>query len=467
MDNLPVKAFSLCIGMMLSTQAFTAELAPLKPIKPEGVGSTAQIIKLKSPSLNANINKETVARDLAYLASDELKGRASFTKEIDTAANYIAQRFKRSGLKPFKGSYLQTFPIHSFTPKTVSLSLNNIEISTEQLALASTSKQLHWSQDSKSTVSYIKKGDDFRAALTKVNQQGGDHLILAHSSHKDIFTRYKNYFNSGLTKLSNTNKGSLLIALVNIENVSQYSASATTQVETKQLSNVVGVLPGKEKAHEVLLYSAHYDHLGMKTLDGKNDVIFNGADDNASGTTAIINLAKYFSKHKNNQRTLVFAAFTAEEIGGFGSKYFSEHIPADNITAMINIEMIGKPSKFGAGKLWMTGAERSNLIDIMNDSLRSKNTKIYHDPYPEQQLFYRSDNATLARLGVPAHSFSTTQLDKDQHYHQTSDDISTIDIISMTQVINSIATATESLVNGQETPTRIDTSKVRASGKIY
>lgn len=467
MENLPVKAFSLCIGMVLSAQAFTAELAPLKPLKPQQNEAKAEIIELKNSSPIALISKGAVARDLAYLASDELKGRASFTKEIDTAANYIAQRFQRSGLKTFKGSYLQTFPIHSFTPKTVSLSLNNVDISPEQLALASTSKQLHWSQDSKNTITYIKKGDDFRAILTKVNQQGGDHLIIAHNSHKDIFSRYKNYFNKGLTKLSNTNQGSLLIALVNIETVSKYSASATTQAETKQLTNVVGVLPGKEKANEVVLFSAHYDHLGMKTLDGKNDVIFNGADDNASGTTAIINLAKYFSQIKNNQRTLIFSAFTAEEIGGYGSKYFSNHIPADNITAMINIEMIGKVSKFGAGKLWMTGAERSNLIDIMNDSLRSKKTKIHHDPYPEQQLFYRSDNATLARLGVPAHSFSTTQLDKDQHYHQTSDDISTIDVDSMTQVINSLAIATESLVSGKEAPTRIDTSKVRPSGKIF
>ncbi|MCP3673436.1 MAG: M28 family peptidase, partial [Gammaproteobacteria bacterium] len=93
--------------------------------------------------------------------------------------------------------------------------------------------------------------------------------------------------------------------------------------------------------------------------------------------------------------------------------------------------------------------------------------KIYQDPYPEQKLFYRSDNATLARLGVPAHSFSTTQLDKDQHYHQVSDDISTIDFNSLYETINLLSIATQGLVLGKDTPARIDKSKVNIKGKIY
>ena len=163
----------------------------------------------------------------------------------------------------------------------------------------------------------------------------------------------------------------------------------------------------------------------------------------------------------------MFSAFTAEEIGGFGSKYFSQQLNPDDVVAMINIEMIGKPSKFGAGTVWMTGMERSNLGELLNASLKAKNTEVYKDPYPEQGLFYRSDNATLARLGVPAHSFSSTQLDKDQHYHQTSDDIKSLDLDSMYKVIESLSVATQGLVDGSITPTRIDASKVRSKGKIY
>ncbi len=427
----------------------------------------SSFICLHAPLKAASINIDSVKSDVTFLASDKLKGRYSFTPELDTAAKYIANRFKSVGLKPFKNSYLQKFPIYSFKPSEVTLRVNDIEIETEQLALASTAKQLHWSQDSDVTITYILEQDKFRPTLAKLNQVGGDHLILVHSSHKEIFARYKNYFNGGLTKLNNINQGSIVIALSNLDSVQTFSASGKTDITNKTLTNVVGVLPGRSKASEVVLYSAHYDHLGIRELEGQNDNIFNGADDNASGTTAIINLARYFAESNFNERTLIFSAFTAEEIGGYGSKYFSQHIPADNVTAMINIEMIGKSSKFGEGKLWMTGAERSNLVDILNDSLRQKQTKIYHDPYPKEQLFYRSDNATLARLGVPAHSFSTTQLDKDKHYHQASDEISTINFLSMTQAIESLAIATENLAKGTVTPTRIDTSKVRSSGKIY
>lgn len=427
----------------------------------------SSLLCFQAPAFSASINIDAVKNDVTFLASDQLKGRSSFTPELDTAAGYIAKRFKSAGLQPFKKSFLQTFPIYSFTPSSISLTINDIEIADEQLALASTAKQVHWSQDSDVTITYIKEGDNFREVLSTLNQQGGDHLVLAHSSHQEIFARYKRYFNNGLTKLHSVNQGSIVLALTNLTAMKHFSVNGKTNITNKTLTNVVGVIPGKTKPQEIILYSAHYDHLGMREIEGQDDTIFNGADDNASGTTAIINLANYFAAKRDNQRTLIFTAFTAEEIGGYGSQYFAQHIPADNIKAMINIEMIGKASKFGEGVLWMTGAERSNLIDILNDSLRAHDAKIHHDPYPEQQLFYRSDNATLARLGVPAHSFSTTQLDKDEHYHKASDDITTINFNSMTKVIESLANASDSLIKGQTTPTRIDTSKVLPSGKIY
>ena len=177
-------------------------------------------------------------------------------------------------------------------------------------------------------------------------------------------------------------------------------------------------------------------------------------------------MAQYFSQKKNNKRDLVFSAFTAEEIGGYGSKYFSTKLNPEEIVAMINIEMIGKPSKFGAGKIWMTGMERSSLGDLLNSQLPEKD-KIEKDPYPAQRLFYRSDNATLARLGVPAHSFSSTQLDKDKHYHKASDDIASLDLDSYYQVVENLSIATKGLVDGSLTPSRVDTSQVQKKGKIY
>jgi len=281
-----------------------------------------------------------------------------------------------------------------------------------------------------------------------------------------MFVRYRDYFNRGLIKNKVTEAHSLVMVLTDETTINALQLSATTSKEKRSLTNVVGVMPGKTSPDEVVIYSAHYDHLGFKTEDGKT-AIYNGADDDASGTTAVINLAQYFTDKGDNARTLMFVAFTAEEIGGYGSKHFSQQLDPDSVTAMVNIEMIGKPSKFGAGQVWMTGMERSNLGELLNANLKSDQGKIHKDPYPEQGLFYRSDNATLARLGVPAHSSSSTQLDKDKHYHQTTDDLASLDLDSMHKVIESLASSTHGLVDGSVTPTRVDISKVNAKGLIY
>ena len=295
---------------------------------------------------------------------------------------------------------------------------------------------------------------------------------MLNPDQKELFERYQNYFKQGTTKLSqdsisNSLGGVIVIALTKItaEKIKSLHVSGVNSISKNELVNVVAIIPGKSKPEEVVLYSAHYDHLGVKV--GEGDIIYNGADDDASGTTAIINLAQYFAKQENNARTLMFAAFSAEEIGGFGSSYFSQQLAPEKITAMINIEMIGKPSKFGAGTLWMTGMERSNLGAQLNTALAKSGKKIHKDPYPKQGLFYRSDNATLARLGVPAHSFSSTQLDSDKHYHQASDDIASLDFASFHQVIKTLAIATQPLVDGDVTPSRIDKKLVSGKGLIF
>jgi len=430
------------------------------------------------PYAQANSNHLTldnVTKDITYLASDELKGRASFSAEIDQAANYIALRFDDIGLVPMqtnagqKLSFKQTFAIHSIEPQSLTLNLNSQVIAKESLAMASTIKQLAWQQSDidsgKVKTHVIGAKDNMRAMISAINKTGGQHLVLLNRQHADMFARYQGFFQRGLTKLNLDHQGAIIIVLTDETNIHSLSAEATTTISKKSLTNVVAVLPGKTKPDEVVLYSSHYDHLGDHGKD--DDKIYNGADDDASGTSAVINIAQYYANKGDNARTLVFAAFTAEEIGGFGSKYFSQQLDPKTITAMINIEMIGKPSKFGAGSVWMTGMERSNLGQLLNDNLKDKGIKIHQDPYPEQGLFYRSDNATLARLGVPAHSFSSTQLDKDEHYHKVSDDLASLDLNSMFKVIESLAFGTEGLVDGSVTPTRIDPAKVKSGGLIY
>ncbi len=415
-------------------------------------------------SVGEIIPSEQVIKDITYLASDDLKGRASFSPEIDKAANYIAERFTEIGLKPLKNkSFFQTFTVNNIQPQLHTITLNGQEVSLENTALATTIEQLNW-QNKSAQVHLVGKDDDMRKTLSELNLQGGQHLVVIDSTHAKTFKAYQGYFNRGLTKLSLDHQGALVLVLSDESEIKNYSVNASAKITQQTLTNVVGVLPGIQNQEEIVLYSAHYDHLGV-TEDGKQ--IYNGADDDASGTTAVLNLAQYFAQKGDNKRTLMFSAFTAEEIGGFGSKYFSQQLNPDNVVAMINIEMIGKPSKFGAGTLWMTGMDRSNLGALLNKNLVELNTQIYQDPYPEQGLFYRSDNATLARLGVAAHSFSSTQLDKDQHYHKVTDDINSLDLSSMHKVIETLATATQPLVDGTATPTRIDKAEVRAKGKIY
>lgn len=414
------------------------------------------------------ISFEDVSKDVSYLASDALKGRASFSPEIDQAGDYIAKRFAQNGLVSASNTtqFKQKFAIYRLTPSQLNITLNGKTIAEQDMSMASTVATLSWQQSSPITQHIIGENDDMRTTLRAINQQGGQHFIVINKKHKKMFAGYKTYFKRGLSKLSLDHQGAIVIVLSNDNKIEQLSVEGKTDISKRSLTNVVGMLKGKTLPDEIVLFSSHYDHLGLSDKEGQ-DQIFNGADDDASGTAAIINIANYYAKKADNARTLVFAAFTAEEIGGFGSRYFSQQLNPDTITAMINVEMVGKPSKFGVGTLWMTGMERSNLGKLLNDNIKDKGIEIYKDPYPEQGLFYRSDNATLARLGVPAHSFSSTQLDKDQHYHQVSDDIASLDLHSLHQVVQTLAKATQGLVDGSVTPSRIDINKVKGQGLIY
>ena len=224
-------------------------------------------------------------------------------------------------------------------------------------------------------------------------------------------------------------------------------------VKRKSANNVIGILPGKSKPDEFVIFSAHYDHIGV-AKNGK-DKIYNGANDDASGTTAVIALAKYFKELNQNERTIIFVAFTGEEVGGFGSKYFSENMDANKVIAMFNIEMIGTESKWGKNSAYITGFEKSDFGAILQKNLINSNFTFNPDPYPSQQLFYRSDNARLAALGVPAHTISTSKMDVEPNYHKLSDEVSTLDLDNMTEIIKSIALSSQTIVNGEDTPTRV------------
>jgi hypothetical protein len=211
--------------------------------------------------------------------------------------------------------------------------------------------------------------------------------------------------------------------------------------------NVVGVLEGGDAKlkNEIVLVDAHFDHLGIG-LAINGDSIYNGADDDASGVTAVLEIARQLASGPAPKRTVLFVATTGEEMGLFGTRWFIDHpvIPLAQFVANMEIEMIGRPDSLagGPGKAWLTGFERSN----MGEQLAAAGIPIVADKRPTQHFFERSDNIAFARIGIVAHTLSTYNLHLD--YHQPTDDVKGIDVEHMAAVINAGARAVRLLADG-------------------
>jgi len=234
--------------------------------------------------------------------------------------------------------------------------------------------------------------------------------------------------------------------------------------------NVIGAIRGRSKPEQLIIFSAHYDHIGSINTNPhpefggqaeaeRGDTIYNGANDDASGVSAVISLAKYFKALNNNERTLVFVTFTGEELGLLGSKYFVADCEPDSIIAVINIEMIGR-GRFSNPRPFVTGYEKSNLFDILNRNYRllsGKNSErefFKIDNNVNEFLFNRSDNFSFAVKGVPAHTIMVTS-SNDEYYHNLNDETKTLDFNLMKKVIRAIAIGTTGLITGKDTPSRI------------
>lgn len=398
------------------------------------------------------INAKEVERIERVLASDEMEGRRTFTPAIDRAADFIAAEFKKSGLKYLDGlnSYRQNFSMKKAVLVSASGSINNKTINPDNIIALSTSKDIDINQTSGYEIITINTDDNLIQEVFKRVGENKKYLILVNESHANNFARLRRF-----NRESFEEKSPVIVVMSN-EKPDVFKFNIKNEIETKDLGNVVGILPGKSKKDEYVIFSAHYDHIGIGKPDARGDSIYNGANDDAAGTTAVIMLAKYFSQLKNNERTLIFVAFTAEEIGGYGSQYFSKQINPDKAVAMFNIEMIGTDSKWGTNSAYITGFEKSDFGKILQKNLVGSNFRFEPDPYPTQNLFYRSDNATLAALGVPAHTISTSKMDNEPNYHKPSDEVETLDMKNMAEIIKAIALSSKTIVSGADTPSRVE-----------
>jgi Peptidase family M28 len=403
------------------------------------------------------VNTKEVERIERTLSSDEMQGRRSFTPGIDKAAAFIADEFKKIGLQTENstGSHLQAFSL--VRPKFISASgvFDGNALEQKNIIAVTCLPELVINQTSGYEIGNIKSGDDLMKAASGFINAKKNLLVIVDKSFTSNFSRLARFKMS----IFKTDKNVVFVLADAAPAV--YSIEVKHSITEQQMANVVGVIPGKGKKDEYVIFSGHYDHLGIGKVTADGDSIFNGANDDAAGTTAVIMLAKYFNAVKNNERTIVFAAFTAEEIGGYGSQYFSQQYEADKVMAMFNIEMIGTESKWGKNSAYITGYDKTDMGKILEKNLTGTGFTFYPDPYPDQQLFYRSDNATLARLGVPAHTISTSKMDSEKFYHTQDDEIETLDMNNMAMIIKAIALSAASIVNGKDSPVRVKVDELR------
>jgi Peptidase family M28 len=430
---------------------------------------TGLLISITSFLLAQNIDKIINAKEVGRienkLASDEMRGRKTFTPDIDRAADFIANEFKTIGLQTWSnsGSYRQDFSMIS--PKLISLSctFDNKEVDPKNAVVITSSTGFFINEKSGFEKIVIAPGKNLTTEARKLLQAKKNLLVLVDTGYSKSFNRL-----SGLRRQLFKSDYSVVFVL-SVDNPSAFTVEARHDITEQKLANVVGIIPGKSppagragKKDEYVIFSGHYDHLGVTSNPVNGDSIYNGANDDAAGTTAVIMLAKYFKAIKNNERTIVFVAFTAEEIGGFGSQYFSQQFadPA-KVMAMFNIEMIGTESKWGKNSAYITGYEKTDMGKILEKNLEGTGFTFYPDPYTTQNLFYRSDNATLARLGVPAHTISTSKMDSEPNYHKLSDQVETLDMNNMASIIKSVALSARTIISGKDSPSRVKVDELR------
>ncbi len=256
------------------------------------------------------------------------------------------------------------------------------------------------------------------------------------------------------------------------------SAQGQAQVSTINSHNVVGYLPGTIYPDETVIYSAHWDHLGIGKPDETGDTIYNGALDNATGIAQLIEQARVFAKQPRTQRSIVFLAVTAEEKGLLGSEYYAQNplFPLAKTAGVINTDggAIYGPAK----NFTISGNARLGLLDMLIAEGKKQGRYYSPDPHPEAGYFFRSDHFSFAKVGVPAISFGDGDdlvnggkergeaLSKEyteKHYHQPSDEWqASWDFTGMAQDANLLHNLGRDLANSHAWPEWGEGSEFRA-----
>lgn len=410
------------------------------------------------------IKERDVRAEMYFLAGDAMQGRGSGTPFERIAAEYIGSQFMQFGLEPAGDKdtagvpgFVQTVPVAGKKVldqlhATGSLA-KQVEWKRNLLAFRLADTQMHGPLQKLKAGESAKAGaivllavpedaqfNDLFAAFRKLTQAGTRTVIVPANAQirenwSNLAEREVEAGEQGNLILVDADLGRQLAALKDGSEL-DFKATFKQQPDTSTW-NAIGKITGTDPklSAQTLLISAHLDHLGPSKNPTDADRVYNGADDDASGSVAVMELARALAAGKKPKRTIYFVSFGSEEAGGHGSRHFSNHLPfaKENFVANLQFEMIGRPDdKVPAQTLWLTGYERSNL----GAELARRGARLVADPHPQENFFQRSDNYTFARQGIVAHTVSSYGLHKD--YHHASDENGKIDFVHMTRAIDSM-----------------------------
>ena len=433
------------------------------------------------------IKQSDVLSTVAFLASDEMAGRNTPSRELDIAATFVAARFRGAGLEGLgpDSSFYQTTDLTQYliAPGVAEISIGGNPLPSRGILFGGekpVSLTTQWSDDKQldEVSGKVVVIDEFPLPpqaienpnlmlVTWARRVGpiaakGAAAILVRtadtSSLPEMAQRVKETPLNLPAQFLMACPVILISADAKLDGEVTVTAPAREAIATP-VKNVMGVLRGQdpELAKQAIIISAHLDHIGQLPEDRQGDRINNGADDNATGVTAVLTLADAFARLEDRpQRSVIFMTFWGEEKGLLGSKYYAENPlwPLEKTVANINIEMIGRPEENAEGKTWGTGWTRSNLGQLMALGAARADVSVFYREDVSEMLYTRSDNYAFVQKGVIAHSFSAGSLHSD--YHQPSDEVSKLNLPHMTRIIRGLFAGALPLVDGQLTPVKTE-----------
>lgn len=476
-----------------------------------GFNCTAFAQKPKK-QIDKNFDAKEAISDFRFLASDELKGRDAVRSEIDVAARYIAEQFNKSGAKELPGApaYMQHVPFRLSSPPTkgtITISDKTYSQGEDVLVLDGPALQGAYEmvvvgygfekdyeqKDVRGKIVVTNVGAPNRLSPADLFSSGREKTALAKSKGAvAIIEMYNvptlpwnivsNFLNTPQLTIDQT-KGEeslpyLWIKDLNNEQINAIGKGENTQAELAisgkvnrsfRGNNVIAVIEGTDPKlkNEYVMLSAHYDHVGVGKPNAAGDSIYNGARDNAVGTVAIINAARYFAAHPP-KRSILLCAWTAEEKGLLGSKYFADNplIPLNQIIYNLNIDNGGYND---TSIITVIGLGRTSADGLIANAVATYGLEAIPDPAPEQGLYDRSDNVNFARKGIPSPTFSLgfRAFDDEiaKHYHQPSDQVDNFDLDYAVLYWKSYVLSAASIANNPAKPTWVAGDKYEEAAK--